>query len=232
MRHQRVPAATSRPRQHLAPTAPAPFARPSQPQRLCASLPLLLLLQAGGGEGRGRPRLLACHDMAGGYGDDRFCQGGSHADFYCLRRWHSLDAFCYFSHRLVTIPPPGWINAAHAHGVPVLGTVITEWEAGAAACTRLFGSPAAAEAAAARLAAIARHYGFEGWLVNIENAVERQHIPHLLHFLRCVRILTRLPCAMPSSPMAAPTPSHACASCRVLTHQMRQVAPGRSQVVW
>ncbi|EFN54696.1 hypothetical protein CHLNCDRAFT_53027 [Chlorella variabilis] len=146
--------------------------------------------QAGGGEGRGRPRLLACHDMAGGYGDDRFCQGGSHADFYCLRRWHSLDAFCYFSHRLVTIPPPGWINAAHAHGVPVLGTVITEWEAGAAACTRLFGSPAAAEAAAARLAAIARHYGFEGWLVNIENAVERQHIPHLLHFLRYDAVTT------------------------------------------
>lgn len=88
--------------------------------------------------------------------------------------------------RLVTIPPPGWINAAHTHGVAVLGTLITEWDAGAAACALLFGSPAAAEEAAAQLAAIAGHFGFEGWLVNIENEVAQEAIPHLLHFLRCV----------------------------------------------
>lgn len=57
-------------------------------------------------------------------------------------------------------------------------------EAGAAQCRELFGSRQAAEAAADRLAAIAAHIGFEGWLINIENAVDPQHIPHLLHFLR------------------------------------------------
>lgn len=89
------------------------------------------------------------------------------------------------SHRLVTIPPVGWVNVAHTHGVPVLGTLITEWEAGAVACRQLFGTAAAAEAVAAQLAAIAAHHGFDGWLINIENGVDTEHIPHLLHFLRC-----------------------------------------------
>jgi len=111
-------------------------------------------------------------------------QGGTDADFYTHRHWRCLDAFIYFSHRLVTIPPPGWVNAAHTHGVPVLGTLITEWDAGAAACARLFGSVGAAEAAAEALASIAAWHGFEGWLVNIENAVDPAHIPNLLHFLR------------------------------------------------
>ncbi len=84
----------------------------------------------------------------------------------------------------VTIPPPGWINAAHMHGVRVLGTLITEWEAGAAACAELFGSPEAAADAAEALARIAACYGLEGWLINIENEVPPGHIPNLLHFLR------------------------------------------------
>lgn len=111
-------------------------------------------------------------------------QGGGDADFYHLRHWRCLDAFVYFSHHLVTVPPPGWVNAAHTHGVPVLGTLITEWEAGAAHCRRLFGSREAAEAAAAALAAIAACRGFEGWLINIETGLEPECIPHLLHFLR------------------------------------------------
>ena len=61
--------------------------------------------------------------MAGGYAEDRWVQGGSDATYYHLRHWRCLDAFVYFSHRLVTIPPPGWVNAAHTHGVPVLGTL-------------------------------------------------------------------------------------------------------------
>ncbi|KAL4447747.1 hypothetical protein ABPG75_004966 [Micractinium tetrahymenae] len=148
------------------------------------------------------PRLLACHDMAGGYGEDRLVQGGTDPDFYVLRRWACLDTFVYFSHRLVTIPPPGWINAAHVHGVRVLGTLITEWQAGAAACAQLFGGAEAAEAAAEALARIAACYGFEGWLVNIENEVAPGRIPNMLHFLR------------------------------VLTERMREVAPGWSQVIW
>ena len=46
--------------------------------------------------------------------------------------WAHTDVFCYFSHARLTIPPPGWVAAARAHGVPVLGTLITEWADGEA----------------------------------------------------------------------------------------------------
>lgn len=52
---------------------------------------------------------------------------------YSFTRWHGIDAFVYFSHARVSIPPPGWIAAAHRSGVPVLGTIITEWADGARA---------------------------------------------------------------------------------------------------
>jgi hypothetical protein len=66
-----------------------------------------------------RRRLLVCHDMQGGYGDDAAPQGGANPDAYALWHWHLMDVFVYFSHYLVTLPPPCWTNAAHLHGVKV-----------------------------------------------------------------------------------------------------------------
>ena len=51
----------------------------------------------------------------------RFVQGVKHAEAYRFYHWANIDTFIYFSHYLVTIPPPCWTNAAHKHGVPVLG---------------------------------------------------------------------------------------------------------------
>ena len=62
------------------------------------------------------PRLLVCHDMAGGYREDAYAQGSRECDSFYLSHWHLIDTFVYFSHHCVTIPPPGWINAAHLHG--------------------------------------------------------------------------------------------------------------------
>lgn len=67
------------------------------------------------------PRVLACHDMCGGYNPD--------ADGRYLRAfsgWGRIDEFVYFSHHCVTVPPLGWIEACRAHGKPCLGTLITE----------------------------------------------------------------------------------------------------------
>jgi endo-beta-N-acetylglucosaminidase D len=57
--------------------------------------------------------------MQGGYQDDRWLQGGSNAGAYRIWHWRLIDIFVYFSHHLVTIPPAGWTNAAHRHGVKV-----------------------------------------------------------------------------------------------------------------
>ncbi|RWW35529.1 hypothetical protein BHE74_00059526 [Ensete ventricosum] len=65
-----------------------------------------------------RRRILVCHDMKGGYTDDALVQGGDNSDAYAIWHWYLMDVFVYFSHYLVTLPPPCWTNAAHTHGEP------------------------------------------------------------------------------------------------------------------
>lgn len=47
---------------------------------------------------------------------------GNHTS-YSFYHWAGIDIFCYFSHHLVTVPPLGWINVAHAHGVKIIGNI-------------------------------------------------------------------------------------------------------------
>lgn len=56
---------------------------------------------------------------------------------YFFYHWQHIEAFIYFSHHFITIPPPSWTNAAHRHGVLSMGTLITEWKDGAKICHRL-----------------------------------------------------------------------------------------------
>lgn len=51
----------------------------------------------------------------------RFIQGSDVRDPYSFYHWQYIDIFVYFSHHTVTIPPVCWTNAAHRHGVCVLG---------------------------------------------------------------------------------------------------------------
>lgn len=51
----------------------------------------------------------------------RFIQGAAVHNPYSFYHWQYIDIFVYFSHHTVTIPPVGWTNAAHRHGVCVLG---------------------------------------------------------------------------------------------------------------
>lgn len=69
----------------------------------------------------------------------------------------------------------------------MLGTFITEGRLGAQRCRRLLGSSEAARATARQLVAVARQYGFEGWLVNIENGLSRQGVACMLEFLAALR---------------------------------------------
>ena len=136
-----------------------------------------------------RPRVLHCHDMKGGYLSDADAQGSIGApqpdDRYAFEMWYLVDIFVYFSHARVTVPPKGWIEAGHRHGVRVLGTLITEWESGRRDNELLASKP---EFWASKLASVAAYYGFDGWLVNIESPASRDA---MLVFLKCLTRATR-----------------------------------------
>uniref|UniRef100_A0A3Q4ARK7 Cytosolic endo-beta-N-acetylglucosaminidase n=1 Tax=Mola mola TaxID=94237 RepID=A0A3Q4ARK7_MOLML len=114
-------------------------------------------------------RTLVSHDMMGGYLDDRFIQGTDAEAPYAFYHWQYIDIFNYFTHNLVTIPPAVWTNAAHKHGVSVLGTFITEWTDGAVTCEAFLKEEESYHTVADKLVQICQCYGFDGWLINIEN---------------------------------------------------------------
>lgn len=111
----------------------------------------------------------------------RFLRGSTSHDSYVFYHWSIVDTFVYFSHHFVTIPPCGWITAAHRHGVKVLGTVITEgtndtWDT-------ILATQEAARKFANALISIAKSYQFEGWLLNVENKIKQEDIDNLIYFI-------------------------------------------------
>ncbi|XP_036408867.1 cytosolic endo-beta-N-acetylglucosaminidase isoform X1 [Megalops cyprinoides] len=129
-------------------------------------------------------KTLVCHDMMGGYLEDRFVQGAESEAPYAFYHWQYIDIFNYFSHNMVTIPPAVWTNAAHKHGVLVLGTFITEWTDGGKMCELFLAEEESYRMAADRLVQITHCYGFDGWLINIENSLSEMAVKNMPHFLR------------------------------------------------
>ena len=129
-------------------------------------------------------KIIMCHDMKGGYKDDKYLNGTDNPYYYNFYNWAQIDIFIYFSHYLVTIPPTMWINSSHKNGIPVLGTFITEWEAGAKKCRNLFGTEESALYTAQKLADVAECYGFDGWLINIENTLDCCEVSNIKIFLQ------------------------------------------------
>ncbi|XP_030195325.1 cytosolic endo-beta-N-acetylglucosaminidase isoform X2 [Gadus morhua] len=122
--------------------------------------------------------------MMGGYLDDRFVQGTESEAPYAFYHWQHIDIFNYFTHNLVTVPPAVWINAAHRHGVLVMGTFITEWTEGAAVCEAFLTDEESYRQVADRLVQISHYHGFDGWLVNIENSLSKGAVRNTPLFLR------------------------------------------------
>lgn len=106
-------------------------------------------------------------------------------NWYRFNHWAYIDIFIYFGHYRVTIPPVSFINVAHSFGVKILGTLIFEWdEGGKEAKIMLDGhicydpemkfkknAPEGNKFYARKLIEIARHFGFDGYLMNFEAAV-------------------------------------------------------------
>lgn len=114
---------------------------------------------------------------------------GAHIDdggnIYAFKQWSMIDTFVYFSHYFVTVPTPCYIAAAHAHGVPILGTLITEGPSGASNC-REFLKDDGLEFAES-LALISRVHKFDGYLINIENELSQDEVQKIVKFLRYLR---------------------------------------------
>jgi endo-beta-N-acetylglucosaminidase D len=154
-----------------------------------ANTPLLPRSRRLGEGGESRARVLLCHDYAGNYHVYEASQGvGVDVKSYFCEHLQFVDTFIYFSHKLVCVPPPSWTNALHRNGVCVLGTLLLERQT--RDVERLlqrtldYRFPLATV-----LASVARCYGFDGWLVNVEKpfAIEQWEPEILEAFLKQLR---------------------------------------------
>ncbi|MGW2517919.1 endo-beta-N-acetylglucosaminidase [Streptomyces sp. NPDC001617] len=103
-------------------------------------------------------------------------QGSATADYYALTHWAYLDELVFWGgssgEGLILAPNAPVVDAAHRHGVPVLGNIFLPPTAygGRLQWTRdLVQKDSSGHCPlAAQLVAVAAAYGFDGWFVNAE----------------------------------------------------------------
>ncbi|MFJ3617306.1 endo-beta-N-acetylglucosaminidase [Streptomyces iakyrus] len=103
-------------------------------------------------------------------------QGSATADYYALTHWAYIDELVFWGgssgEGLILAPNAPVVDAAHRHGVPVLGNVFLPPAAygGQLRWTRDLVQKDAAgrHPLAERLVAVAEAHGFDGWFVNAE----------------------------------------------------------------
>ncbi|CCK25834.1 endo-beta-N-acetylglucosaminidase [Streptomyces davaonensis JCM 4913] len=105
-------------------------------------------------------------------------QGAATADYYALTHWSYIDELVFWGgssgEGLILAPNAPIVDAAHRHGVPVLGNIFLPPVAygGQLQWTRdlVQKDSAGRYPLAAQLVAVARAYGFDGWFVNAETS--------------------------------------------------------------
>ncbi|MFI6274024.1 endo-beta-N-acetylglucosaminidase [Streptomyces sp. NPDC050988] len=105
-------------------------------------------------------------------------QGAANADYYALTHWSYVDELVFWGgssgEGLILAPNAPIVDAAHRHGVPVLGNIFLPPVAygGQLQWTRdLVQKDAAGHyPLASQLVAVAEAYGFDGWFVNAETS--------------------------------------------------------------
>ncbi|GMT20678.1 hypothetical protein PFISCL1PPCAC_11975, partial [Pristionchus fissidentatus] len=140
------------------------------------------------------PQLLVCHDYKGDFPEcERWdgCDPKECAPFLYTHWWH-IDVFCYFGHKLVTIPPPSYTSIAHRHGVRVLGTVIFEHDAGKEALSSMIATEDSRLRTINALCQIMRTWNFDGFLFNVEVEIEVREAPVLINFLEQLKAALHL----------------------------------------
>ncbi|MCF1594671.1 endo-beta-N-acetylglucosaminidase [Streptomyces muensis] len=127
-------------------------------------------------------------------------QGSATADYYALTHWAYIDELVFWGgssgEGLILAPNAPIVDAAHRHGVPVLGNVFLPPVAygGQLRWTRdLVQQDAAGRyPLAERLVAVAEAYGFDGWFVNAETGGgDAALAAGMLGFMRELKSLAR-----------------------------------------
>jgi endo-beta-N-acetylglucosaminidase D len=150
-----------------------------------ANTPLLPRCTISNVEKEQRANVLLCHDYGGNYHDYESVQEVSLDDeMYACEYLQYVETFVYFSHKLVCVPPPTWTNTLHRNGVKSLGTILLEPQT--KETERLLqhvdGRDSMAFNLVRKLGDIAKHYCFDGWLVNIEKPFPMEcWSPNILH---------------------------------------------------
>ena len=113
-------------------------------------------------------KVVLCHDYKGGYHDYESARPNSiKSEMYSQEYLQYVETFVYFSHKLVSVPPASWINLLHRNGVLVLGTFLIEPQT--SDNDRMLTIVDGECTVAKQLSLMAEHFGFDGWLLNIEN---------------------------------------------------------------
>ncbi|MFE5812233.1 endo-beta-N-acetylglucosaminidase [Streptomyces sp. NPDC056479] len=127
-------------------------------------------------------------------------QGSATADYYALTHWAYIDELVFWGgssgEGLILAPNAPIVDAAHRHGVPVLGNIFLPPVAygGQLQWTRdLVQKDAAGRyPLAERLVAVATAYGFDGWFVNAETSGGNTALgADMLGFLRELKTLAK-----------------------------------------
>ncbi|PZD34415.1 glycosyl hydrolase family 85 protein [Pyrenophora tritici-repentis] len=119
----------------------------------------------------GTARTLLIHDYSGNYHDYESVHAvGVEKEFYSCEYLQFVDTFIYFSHKLACVPPPTWTNTLHRNGVEALGTMLIEpqTEGSERLLEHTVDEGTLSFPVANKLAYMATHFGFDGWLINIE----------------------------------------------------------------
>lgn len=97
---------------------------------------------------------------------------------YSLSQWPYVDRLYYYSHNLLSVPPTVWTNAAHRQGVKVLASLTGDCDD--LACETQFDHLFAQHPGETvdQLQRIAAAYGFDGWMIDIEE--DESLTPNLL----------------------------------------------------
>lgn len=110
-------------------------------------------------------------------------------NLYTFTHWAQVDVLAWFggsSQQSILIPSRPWVDAAHRNGVKVIGTIFfapVAWGGNPTTVEKLLREDRPDHFPAAdRLVAIARHYGFDGWLINQETGVSPEAARRMQRF--------------------------------------------------